>query len=1266
VSASDANTAYTIGNEAPSYSSYINFIQTSADNRPEHVVMINGSATPPTICAGLTLNLSDNDATRNSFETTWEWRVYQGTNVNSPLWSSSAQSPSFTPSAIPLGPGVYTIRYRVKESCCGWSKPAYNTFTIVSDPTPPTIQKTAASNQANACSGASLSVDLISPGSGGAGNCVVEYQVINTNGIPSSWSTTHPGTVTAGPATGNPVIIKARRVCPSGTGCPVSNEVAVSWNICAQPQPGEVSPVGNNQTCAGQTLSLPGDGGTFEVQITGASGGCNATDILYYRFIDQFGVNYPPLQYLGTGWNPNEWYVYSGPVPLVEGQYFFSTRRIASDLGCNASTVWEETDPMVFVSDGPEIYPFEPHMYYPNDSNVCVIADPSCYDDVGYNFYYNCPDFIQFEVYSEPQWYTVFGCTDLEWNAYYIEATEPPGANPSWYPGPTDDDWDNIFNTGGIYISTGNSHVQTVRVRARVACDSSSSCEASPIVELKWNVVPQPTPPTIVPSPAGNQICVSGQLSATFVSGTGGAGNIQEVYEINTGSGWSTYTPGSVISGPFTLNGTVQIRTRREADGLACNNSPYNTYTWNVVGEPQPPTVNASPVPGTPLCVNDTLSITFNPGSGGGVANSCTDFFEYSYDGINWTTINNPPFNNPPFKLTAYNAGDIIRVRTRRSCAGNCTQQNIYEWPVTVPVNITVHPANNDVCPAGSKQLTVNVSGASGATYTYQWQMATSSCSGTFSNVGTPTTTTSTSNQFTVSNIPADRYYRVIVSQSGLGCASQATSACATVILDEPTSPVLTASSPAVNAKLCSGETLTATFSVGGGRGASCYDQIEYRYGNGNWQPFVSPLVTSGTGTRTLEIRTRNVCDGGNCASSYNTYTWTVTDSLKITAQPQDISLYCQNDTVTLSVGVLPATNATVSYQWQRADSCTGTWSDISGATQSTLKVTNLNTNKYYRVKINQSGAGCDNQLISNCTRVSFDPPQPPGYVSVNPLPGTSVCTGTSVSISLLNGSGGGNNCVDVAEYSYDGSTWDTIISPIPINSTGTLRVRTKRNCNGNATPCSGQNIYEWTMIEDVFEIVTQPQNKQHCLGNSNDVILTVTGTGNVHAYQWMVSTTGCSGTFDTIPGATDDSLIISNPDTTKFYIVLLKWQNAGNCDIEVSNCATVKVINNSGRYIWIGAASNDWFDPNNWSSCDGGIPNSNSVVIIPKNINPDNPYPVISVSSQHPNNLNNPAGLGKAVCAKIEIGTVNNGYNNSNLPSITIQSGAELRVNDR
>jgi hypothetical protein len=203
-------------------------------------------------------------------------------------------------------------------------------------------------------------------------------------------------------------------------------------------------------------------------------------------------------------------------------------------------------------------------------------------------------------------------------------------------------------------------------------------------------------------------------------------------------------------------------------------------------------------------------------------------------------------------------------------------------------------------------------------------------------------------------------------------------------------------------------------------------------------------------------------------------------------------------------------------------------------------------------------------------------------------------------------------------------------------------------------------------MIEDVFEIVTQPQNKQHCLGNSNDVILTVTGTGNVHAYQWMVSTTGCSGTFDTIPGATDDSLIISNPDTTKFYIVLLKWQNAGNCDIEVSNCATVKVINNSGRYIWIGAASNDWFDPNNWSSCDGGIPNSNSVVIIPKNINPDNPYPVISVSSQHPNNLNNPAGLGKAVCAKIEIGTVNNGYNNSNLPSITIQSGAELRVNDR
>lgn len=1273
VSAADANTSYTIGNQAPSYSSYINFIQTSIDDRPEHVILINGSASSPTICAGLTLHLSDNDATRNSLENAWDWLIYQGNNVNSPLWSSSAQSPSVLPSSIPLGPGVYTIRYRAREVCCGWSKPVYRTFTIVPDPTPPVIQKTAASNQASACSGASLSIDLISPGSGGAGTCQVEYQVINTNGVPSSWSTTHPGTVTAGAATGNPVIIKARRVCSSGTGCPTSSEVSVSWNICPQPQPGEVTPVDNNTTCAGQILSLPNGGGAVEVQITGASGGCNPTDVLYYRYIDNMGVHYP-VYYSGGPWDPNEWYVYTGPFPVNYGDptnggtamYYFATRRTDNSLGCVASSIWVGDDPVIFVENGPTIYPFDTFRYYPVDTNVCVIADPSCYDDVNYNFYFNCPDYIGFQVLSHPDYYVTAGCTDLEWNAYYISETDPPGATPAWYPGPTEDDWEYLYNTGGIYISTGNSHVQTVRVRARVSCDDTAPCEASPIVELRWNVVPQPAPPTITPLPTGNQICVSGQVSATFTVGSGGTGNIQDIYEINTGSGWTPYTPGTLVSGPFNLNGTVQIRTRRQADGLNCNDSPYNVHTWNVVGEPQPPTINASPLPGTPVCVGGTLSVTFNPGSGGGLASSCTDHYEYSYDGINWTTISNPPFNNPPLNLTGQAIGQPIRIRTRRSCAGNCVQENIYEWPVTAPVSISVNPTDKDVCPGGSKQLEVSVTGAAGAMYTYQWQMATSSCSGSFSNVGSPVNTTSTTNQYTVSNIPADRYYRVVVTQSGAGCASQATSACAVVILNEPTSPVLTASTPAVNGKLCSGETLTASFTPGGGRGASCYDQIEYRYGNGSWQSFVSPFVTSGTGTRTLEIRTRNVCDGGNCASSYNIYTWTVTDSLKINSQPQDGSLYCQNDSKTLSVGVVPAQNATVGYQWQEASSCSGTWSDINGATNSTLNVTNLTSNKAYRVKITQSGAGCDNQIISHCATIQYDPPVPPAYISVNPLPGTSVCTGTSVSISLLGGSGGGSNCVDIVEYSYDGSTWDTIISPIPINTTGTLQVRRKRTCTGNTATCSEQSTYQWTMIEDIFNIVTQPQDKQYCTGSNNDVILTVVGSGNVHAYQWMESDSDCNGTFDTIPGATDDTLIISNPTTTKYYIVLLRWQNAGNCDLEVSNCVKVEVINNSGGHVWIGAVSNDWFDPANWSSCAGGIPDQNTVVIIPKNINPSRPYPVISPSSQHPNNINNPAGLGKAVCARIEIGTVNNGYNNQNPPSITIESGAELKVNNR
>ena len=67
-------------------------------------------------------------------ETAYDWRIFT-TNANNPIFLSNEQSPIFNISS--LAAGVYNIRYRVYESCCGWSAPVYESFEINIAPSSP-------------------------------------------------------------------------------------------------------------------------------------------------------------------------------------------------------------------------------------------------------------------------------------------------------------------------------------------------------------------------------------------------------------------------------------------------------------------------------------------------------------------------------------------------------------------------------------------------------------------------------------------------------------------------------------------------------------------------------------------------------------------------------------------------------------------------------------------------------------------------------------------------------------------------------------------------------------------------------------------------------------------------------------------------------------------------------------------------------------------------------------------------------------------------
>ncbi len=123
VSTSSVATSYDLG---ISGSTYADFLRTSIDARALPTL----SPSTHTICIDGTLTLA---ASGWGNQAEYEWKIYQGTNLNSPVFQSTLPNPTALMLGVPSG--LYTIRYKVREICCGWSKPVYDTLRILPLPT---------------------------------------------------------------------------------------------------------------------------------------------------------------------------------------------------------------------------------------------------------------------------------------------------------------------------------------------------------------------------------------------------------------------------------------------------------------------------------------------------------------------------------------------------------------------------------------------------------------------------------------------------------------------------------------------------------------------------------------------------------------------------------------------------------------------------------------------------------------------------------------------------------------------------------------------------------------------------------------------------------------------------------------------------------------------------------------------------------------------------------------------------------------------------
>ena len=191
-------------------------------------------------------------------------------------------------------------------------------WTVVADPTAPTLNVASPANGTTVCVGQDLSATF-NAGSGGTG-CADEYQYSTDGG--GNYNPYTPGTAipTLGLA-GQTVIIQGRRLC-SGNGCDGAAETyatLASWTVVADPTAPTLNvatPANGSTVCVGQDLSA-----TFNA----GSGGTGCAD--EYQYSTNGGTNYisytPGTAILSTG--------LVGQTVIIQG------RRLCSGNGCDGA-----------------------------------------------------------------------------------------------------------------------------------------------------------------------------------------------------------------------------------------------------------------------------------------------------------------------------------------------------------------------------------------------------------------------------------------------------------------------------------------------------------------------------------------------------------------------------------------------------------------------------------------------------------------------------------------------------------------------------------------------------------------------------------------------------------------------------------------------------------------------------------------------------------------------------------------------------------------
>lgn len=465
------------------------------------------------------------------------------------------------------------------------------------------------------------------------------------------------------------------------------------------------------------------------------------------------------------------------------------------------------------------------------------------------------------------------------------------------------------------------------------------------------------------PAPATMQTTLTASFTGGFTNPVtlSAAGNPPGT---NVTFGTNPLTPGSPSS-TVTLNNTNTL-----------NAGTYTvTITGTATGAPnQTRDITFTVNPGTgPVITSQPASQTVCSGGNATFSVTATGALTYQWQSSPgcsgpWTNIAGATSSS--YTVTGATVGQS-GTGYRVIVTGQCGQTISNFSPcVSLTVNagpaITTQPQNVSVCSGSAASFTVVSTGTPAPTV--QWQISTAAVPA-FTNIPGATAGTYTVASTTLA-MNGDQFRAVLTNSCGTVNSSAAT-------LTVNSSITITGNPSSVT--ICEGTNTSFTVAASG-TGLNYQWQVSTN-GGGSWTNVVNGGVYGGATSQTLTItgatpamnsyQYRAVVSNPPCADGISTAaTLTINTFPVITAQPQNTTI-CEGGNVNFSVTATTGVGV-LSYQWQISTNGGGTYSNIVGATSSSLALTQVTAgaNSYrYRVVVT---AGCGS-VTSNVAILTVD-----------------------------------------------------------------------------------------------------------------------------------------------------------------------------------------------------------------------------------------------------------------------------------------------------